>query len=390
MDLHEFQSKGVLGQFGLPILPGFLCYTPGEVEAAANRLAERTGSPICVVKAQVQAGGRGKAGGVKLAKSAEEARSHGESILGMTLITPQTGAKGKKVHKVYVEAGCAIEREFYLSFLLDRASRCITIIASSEGGTEVEEVAEHSPEKIIKIFIDPSIGLQPFHTLEVISQFKLSGNGAKNLTEVLLKLYEAFLRCDFSLVEINPLVLTKQGEIILLDAKCSVDDNALYRQPGLKVLLDYDENDPKDLKAAKFGLSYVALDGNIGCMVNGAGLAMATMDTIAEHGGKPANFLDVGGGASKETVTEAFKILLSDAGVKAIFVNIFGGIMKCDVIAEGIISAAKELAVKVPLIVRLQGTNVELGRKLLSESGLQLTPAESIDEAARLAVAAAR
>ncbi|WKZ57003.1 MAG: ADP-forming succinate--CoA ligase subunit beta [Bdellovibrionota bacterium] len=386
MNLHEYQAKELLAQYGLPVLEGYLCYTPGEVEAAADNL----GGGICVVKAQVHAGGRGKAGGVKLAKTPAEARSHGEKILGMRLVTPQTGEKGKVVRKVYVEAGCNIDREFYLSLLVDRARRAVSIIGSTEGGMEIEEVAHRQPEKITTIRIDPKVGLQSFQTTQLAQRLGVKGEAIKELGEIVSGLYEAFMENDLSLVEINPLVLTKEGHFVLLDAKCSVDDNALFRQPELKALLDYDEQDPKDLRAGKAGLSYVALDGNIGCMVNGAGLAMSTMDIIKMSGGSPANFLDVGGGASKETVTEAFRILLSDSQVKAILVNIFGGIMRCDVIAEGIVAAARELGVKVPLVVRLQGTNVDLGKQILASSGLSIIPADTMDEAAKKVVGAVR
>jgi succinyl-CoA synthetase beta subunit len=384
MNIHEFQAKLILQAVGVPILPGIVCYTPGEVEAAANQL----GGGVCVVKAQVHAGGRGKAGGVKVAKNPVEARLYGEKILGMTLVTPQTGEKGKKVHKVYVEAGCNIDKEFYLSFLVDRSRKSISIVASAEGGTEIEEVAEHSPEKILTLPVDYSTGLLGYHSLRVLKIFGLPFNHFKSLHILLEQLYSSFVANDLALLEVNPLVLTKEGNFVVLDAKCSVDDNALYRQTRLQSMLDYDENDPKDIRAAAFGLSYVALDGNIGCLVNGAGLAMATMDIISQYGGRPANFLDVGGGASKDTVTEAFKILLSDSSVKAILVNIFGGIMRCDVIAEGIIAAAKELGVTIPLVVRLQGTNVDLGKKLLADSGLAITPADTIDDAAAKVVKA--
>jgi succinyl-CoA synthetase beta subunit len=323
---------------------------------------------------------------VKLAKTPDQAREVAASILGMTLVTPQTGAAGKLVRKVYVEEGCAIAREFYLSLLVDRASRCISIVASQEGGTEIEEVAKHSPEKIITVPVDPSVGFQSFHGLKIGLGLGIPFPQIKAFTKVVKGLYDAFLACDLSLLEINPLVQTASGDFVLLDAKCGIDDSALFRQPKLRALMDYDESDPKDLRAGKFGLSYVALDGTIGCMVNGAGLAMATMDIIQFFGGSPANFLDVGGGASRETVTEAFKILLSDERVKGILVNIFGGIMRCDVIAQGIVDAARELSVKVPLVVRLQGTNVELGREILSKSGLAITPASTMDEAASLIV----
>lgn len=383
MNLHEYQSKQLMQQYGISVLKGYLCYTPGEVEAAFDNLQ----SPVCVIKAQVHAGGRGKAGAVKLAKSSSEARAHAEKILGMTMVSPQTGPKGKLVRKVYVEAGCNIAKEFYLSLLVDRAEKAITIIASLEGGMEIEEVAHRDPTKIIKVPIDPKVGVQPFQCLGLAMRLALDSVAAKKLQDLVFKLYKMFVQKDLSLLEINPLVLTKEGELIVLDAKVSVDDNALFRHADLKCLLDYDEQDAKDLRASKFGLSYVALDGNIGCMVNGAGLAMATMDIIKSFGGNPANFLDVGGGASKETVTEAFKILLSDSKVQGILVNIFGGIMKCDVIASGVVEAARELGVKVPLVVRLQGTNVELGRKILAESGLNILPANTMDDAGKKIVA---
>lgn len=378
MNLHEYQAKQVLAKYGLPVSKGFVCYTAGEAEAAADRL----GGGVTVVKAQVHAGGRGKAGGVKLAKNASEARAHAEKIIGMTLVTPQTGAQGKLVRKVYVEAGSSIKKEYYLSLLVDRAKRAISIIASTEGGMEIEEVAHKTPEKITTVSIDPTVGLQPFQAGKVALALGLSGDLRKQLGELLSNLYRAFVECDFDMLEINPLIVTEEGKLHVLDAKVSVDDNALYRQPFIKGMMDYDEQDARDLRAQKYGLNYIGLDGTIGCLVNGAGLAMATMDIIQMFGGKPANFLDVGGGATKENVTEAFRILLSDSNVKGILVNIFGGIMRCDVIATGIIEAAKDVGLKVPLVVRLQGTNVELGRKMLSDSGLAITPADTMDDAA--------
>ena len=378
MNLHEYQAKQVLSAYGLPILDGVLCYTPGEVEAAADAL----GGGLSVVKAQVHAGGRGKAGGVKVAKTPADARAAAEKILGMTLVTPQTGAAGKKVRKVYVEQGCNIAKEFYLSMLVDRAKRSIAIVASKEGGMEIEEVAHSNPEKILTISVNPAVGVAAFQVQQLGAAYGIDSTATKRLRSVVEGLYRAFIDNDLAMLEINPLVLTGEGEFVILDAKVSIDDNALFRRPELKAMMDYDELDAKDLRAGKAGLSYIALDGNIGCMVNGAGLAMATMDIIQQKGGSPANFLDVGGGATRETVTEAFKILLSDAQVKGILVNIFGGIMKCDVIAQGIIDAARELSVKVPLVVRLQGTNVELGKELLSKSGLNIQPAETMDEAA--------
>jgi succinyl-CoA synthetase beta subunit len=386
MNLHEYQAKQVLREYGLPVLAGHLCYTPGEAEAAADLL----GGGICVVKAQVHAGGRGKAGGVKLAKSTAEARAHAEKILGMTLVTPQTGAAGKLVRKVYVEAGCNIAKEYYLSLLVDRAKRGIVIIASTEGGMEIEEVAHKTPEKILNVMIDPKVGLQGYQTGKLAIDLGIPLEARKHFAQVVTGLYKAFVGCDLAMLEVNPLVLTKENTFVVLDAKVALEDNASFRQPKIRAMMDYDEQDPRDLRAQKYGLSYVGLDGNIGCLVNGAGLAMATMDIIKSFGGEPANFLDVGGGATKENVTEAFRILLSDPKVKGILVNIFGGIMKCDVIATGVIEAAKEVGLKVPLVVRLQGTNVDLGRKMLSESGLAITPADTMDDAAKKIVALAK
>lgn len=386
MNLHEYQAKQVLREYGLPVLAGHLCYTPGEAEAAADLL----GGGICVVKAQVHAGGRGKAGGVKLAKSTAEARAHAEKILGMTLVTPQTGAAGKLVRKVYVEAGCNIAKEYYLSLLVDRAKRGIVIIASTEGGMEIEEVAHKTPEMILNVMIDPKVGLQGYQTGKLAIDLGIPLEARKHFAQVVTGLYKAFVGCDLAMLEVNPLVLTKENTFVVLDAKVALEDNASFRQPKIRAMMDYDEQDPRDLRAQKYGLSYVGLDGNIGCLVNGAGLAMATMDIIKSFGGEPANFLDVGGGATKENVTEAFRILLSDPKVKGILVNIFGGIMKCDVIATGVIEAAKEVGLKVPLVVRLQGTNVDLGRKMLSESGLAITPADTMDDAAKKIVALAK
>jgi len=386
MNLHEYQAKQVLKAYGLPVLNGYLCYTPGEAEAAADNL----GGGICVVKAQVHAGGRGKAGGVKLAKSSAEAREHAEKILGMKLVTPQTGAEGKIVRKVYVEAGCNIAKEYYLSILVDRAGRCVSIIASTEGGMEIEEVAHNTPDKILTVRIDPKVGLQGFQAAKLAIDLAIPVEARKNFVEVVKGLYKAFMGSDLAMLEINPLVLTKDNTFVLLDAKVALEDNAAFRQKAIHEMMDYDEMDPRDLRAQKYGLNYVGLDGNIGCLVNGAGLAMATMDIIKEFGGEPANFLDVGGGATKENVTEAFRILLSDSKVKGILINIFGGIMKCDVIATGVIEAAKEVGLKVPLVVRLQGTNVDLGRKLLADSGLAITPADTMDDAAKKIVALAK
>jgi succinyl-CoA synthetase beta subunit len=386
MNLHEYQSKMIMARCGLPVLAGYVCYTAGEAEGAADRL----GGGVCVVKAQVHAGGRGKAGGVKLAKNSAEARAHAEKILGMTLVTPQTGKAGKLVRKVYVEAGCDITREFYLSLLVNRSEKCISIVGSTEGGMEIEEVAKKHPEKIATIGVDPRAGIQAYHGRKLGTKLGLDVTNSNKLFELVSTLYEVFVEHDLSLIEINPLVLTKQGSFVLLDAKCALDDNALYRQELLSGWRDYDEEDARDLSASKHGLNFVGLDGSIGCMVNGAGLAMATMDIIKKYGGEPANFLDVGGGASKEAVTEAFKLLLADKKVKGILVNIFGGIMKCDVIASGIVAAAREVSLSVPLVVRLQGTNVELGRKILSESGLSLSTADTMADGAQKIVALTR
>jgi succinyl-CoA synthetase beta subunit len=386
MNLHEYQSKKILAAAGLPTLGGYVAYTPREAEAAYDAL----GSEVCVVKAQVHAGGRGKAGGVKVCKGSEATVEAATNILGMRLVTPQTGERGKLVKKVYVEAGCQIDKEFYLSLLVDRATRTVAIIASTEGGMEIEEVAETHPEKIITVPVDPKAKIQNFHLSTLARGLGLPLSLHRKFGAIVRRLYEVFIEKDMALIEINPLVLTKDQQFVLLDAKCSMDDNALFRHPDIRAMNDYDELDAKDLRASKYGLSYIALDGDIGCLVNGAGLAMATMDIIKAKGGNPANFLDVGGGASKETVTEAFKILLSDDQVKGILVNIFGGIMQCDIIANGVIAAVAELELKVPLVVRLQGTNAEQGKKILDESGLAIASAVTMDEAAEKIVAAVR
>lgn len=383
MNLHEYQAKSLLRSFGVPTLEGFLAYTPKEAEKAAVNL----GGGVCVVKAQVHAGGRGKAGGVKVVKSSSEAREMASKILGMTLISPQTGPEGVLVKKVFVEAGAEIEKEYYLSLIVDRARGCISIIASEEGGVEIEEVAEHSPEKILTVGIAHETGFQGFHARKVSKFLKLNKDEEKGFSKVLKSLYNAFKGLDCALLEINPLIKTKKGEFICLDAKMSIDENALFRQKAAYNFMDYDEIDEREILASQVGINYVALDGNIGCMVNGAGLAMATMDIIKQAGGEPANFLDVGGGASKDQVREAFRLILQDASVKGVLVNIFGGIMKCDVIAEGVIEACKTLKLEVPVVCRLQGTNVDLGKKLLAESGLKITPADDMDDAAAKIVA---
>jgi succinyl-CoA synthetase beta subunit len=383
--IHEYQAKELLRKYGVAVPRGYLATTPLEAEGAARQL----GAKVCVVKAQIHAGGRGKGGGVKLARSPEEARQHAESILGMTLKTHQTGPEGQKVRKVYVEEGCDIARELYLGMTLDRETGRVTVMASAEGGVEIEEVAKQSPEKILKAAVDPLAGLMPYQARTLAFGLKLEGPAVNAFSKFATGLYAAYLGTDASLAEINPLVVTKAGEVLALDAKMTFDDNALYRHPEVSGLRDPDEEDPKEVQAREHDLSYIALDGNIGCMVNGAGLAMATMDIIQLSGGRPANFLDVGGGADEKKVTAAFKLLLSDAKVKAVLVNIFGGIMKCDVIANGIVAAAKQVSLSVPLVVRLEGTNVELGKKILAESSLAIIAAQDLGDAARKAVAAA-
>jgi succinyl-CoA synthetase beta subunit len=382
MNLHEYQAKSLLRDYDVPLLRGQLAYTSRE----AKKAAENLGGQVVVVKAQVHAGGRGKAGGVKLAKSPDEAQAVAEKILGMRLVTPQTGAEGKLVRKVWVEEGVEIAKEYYVSLVVDRNNAAVSFIVSAEGGMEIEEVAKEHPEKIFSIAVKPESGLQEFH-LRLMSFFLgVTGDQQKKLGKVLRNLYRAFVALDCAMLEINPLILTQDGEFICLDCKMSLDDNAIFRQKKAASMLDLDEIDPREIRAGEVGINYVALDGNIGCLVNGAGLAMATMDIIAEAGGSPANFLDVGGGASKEMVTEAFKLILQDPTVKGVFVNIFGGIMRCDVIAGGVIDAAKELNISVPVVVRMQGTNVELGKKMLAESGLKLTACDEMDEAARTIV----
>ena len=386
MNLHEYQAKELLKDFGVPVLKGQLAYTPREAQKAAVNL----GGGVCVVKAQIHAGGRGKGGGVKVVKSPEAAYEAAEKIIGMHLVSPQTGPEGRLVRKVWVEAGANIKRELYLSLIVDRDNGCVSFIASAQGGMEIEEVAEHSPEKVLNVQVSPVSGLQDFHCRKICFFYGLDKDQTAKLIPVIKNLYRGFLALDCSLLEINPLIETASGEFICLDAKLSIDDNALYRQARANAYMDYDEVDERELVAGELGLSYVALSGNIGCMVNGAGLAMATMDIIKQAGGEPANFLDVGGGATKEKVTEAFKLILKDSAVKGILVNIFGGIMRCDVIAEGVIAAARELDVKVPLVVRLEGTNVELGKELLAKSGLKIIPADDMADAAKKIVAAVK
>ena len=386
MNIHEYQAKQVLRAFGVPVPRGIAAFSVDEAVSAAEKL----GGPVRVVKAQIHAGGRGKGGGVKLVKSIDEVRREATRMLGMTLVTHQTGPEGRLVRRLYIEDGSAIDRELYLSCLVDRASSRIAFIASTEGGMDIEEVAAATPEKIVTLTIDPAAGLQPFHGRRIAYALKLEGDQVKQCVELVGNLYRAFVDKDASLVEINPLVVTKDGEVVCLDAKMNFDDNALYRHADIVAMRDLDEEDPAEVEASKYDLSYVKLDGAIGCMVNGAGLAMATMDIIKLYGAEPANFLDVGGGATKEKVAEAFKIILSDANVRGILINIFGGIMRCDIIAEGVVAAAKELDLKVPLVVRLEGTNVDKGRKILSQSGLAIIAADDLADAAEKVVKAVK
>lgn len=383
MNIHEYQGKAVLKQYGVVVPEGKVAFSVDEAVAAAESL----GTPVVVVKAQIHAGGRGKAGGVKVAKNLDEVRAYASEILGKVLVTHQTGPEGKEVKRLLIEQGCDIKKEYYIGVVLDRGTGRVTMMASEEGGTEIEEVAEHSPEKIFKEVIDPAVGMQAFQARKLAYAINIPGELVNKAVKFMLALYTAFVEKDCSIAEINPLVVTGDGNVMALDAKLNFDSNALYRQKDIIELRDLEEEDAKEIEASKYDLSYIALDGNIGCMVNGAGLAMATMDIIKYYGGDPANFLDVGGGATKEKVTEAFKIILSDEKVKGIFVNIFGGIMRCDVIAEGVIAAAKELGLDRPLVVRLEGTNVELGKKLLNESGLNIVAADSMADGAQKIVA---
>ncbi len=386
MNIHEYQAKALLKEYGVSVLRGQVSYTADEAEAAARKL----GGPVWVVKAQIHAGGRGKGGGVKLAKSVEEVRQLAQQMLGMTLVTHQTGPEGKEVRRVFIEEGCDIARELYLAAVIDRVTSRVTLMASTEGGMDIEEVAAKTPDKIIRVGIDPAIGFQSFHGRQIAFGLGLTGKQINKAVAFMQGLYRAFTERDASLIEINPLVVTRGGELVALDAKMNFDSNALYRQPRVLELRDLDEEDPQEIEASRHELNYIKLDGEIGCMVNGAGLAMATMDIIKLHGGAPANFLDVGGGATKERVTAAFKLLLSDPKVEGVLVNIFGGIMRCDVIAEGIVAAAREVNVGVPLVVRLEGTNVELGKQILNDSGLPITSAADLADAAEKVVNAVR
>ena len=389
MKIHEYQAKDILRGFGVAVPKGKLASTPAEAEAAAAELMVG-GKQVCVVKAQIHAGGRGKGGGVKLARSPAEAGAIAGKLLGMQLVTHQTGPAGQKVRKVYVEEGCEIARELYLGLTLDRGLSRNTFMASAEGGVEIEEVAAAHPEKILRAAVDPTVGLSGWQARDLAFGLGLKGKEVGSFVGFATAMYKAFIETDASIIEINPLVITKQGEVIALDAKINFDDNALFRHQAIAALRDPDEEDPRENQAKEFDLSYIALDGNIGCMVNGAGLAMATMDMIKTAGGMPANFLDVGGGADEKKVTAAFKIILGDPTVKAVLVNIFGGIMKCDIIAAGVLAAAREVKISVPLIVRLEGTNVTEGKKLLRESGLAIIAADDLGDAARKAVASLR
>jgi len=383
MNLHEYQAKQLFGEYGIPHAPGKSATSVAEALAAADAL----GGSSWVVKAQVHAGGRGKAGGVKKVGDRAQLESTARALLGSMLVTHQTGAAGRPVNQLLIETPCSVARELYLACLVDRARERVVLMASTEGGMDIEAVAAQTPEKILKEFVDPVAGLQAYQCRELAFALGLSDKQVGAFTQILLALYRLFLERDLSLVEINPLVVTDQGALLALDAKINVDDNALYRQKALAAMRDAAQEDAKETRAREHDLNYIALDGNIGCMVNGAGLAMATMDLIKLHGGMPANFLDVGGGTTKERVAEAFKLILSDPNVKAILVNIFGGIVRCDLIAEGIISAVKEVGIRIPVVVRLEGTNVEQGRKLLNNSGLEIVAAESLTDAAKCAVA---
>ena len=386
MNIHEYQAKAILREFSVPVPRGIAAFTTADAEKAANEL----GGPVWVVKAQIHAGGRGKAGGVKVVKSVTEVKREAERMLGSILVTHQTGPHGRQVRRVYIEEGSAIEREYYLSALVDRSTSRVAFVASTEGGMDIEEVAHNTQDKIVSFSVDPVTGFMPHHARRVARVLGFNREQTKQAEDMLPKLYQAFLAKDMSLLEINPLVVTKSGQLICLDAKIAFDDNALYRHTDVMALRDINEEDEKEIQASRHDLNYVALDGTIGCMVNGAGLAMATMDIIKLYGETPANFLDVGGSATKEKVAAAFKIITSDHNVKGILINIFGGIMKCDVIAEGVVAAVKEVGLRVPLVVRLEGTNVELGKKIIGQSNLDVTSADDLDDAAQKIVAAVR
>src|SRR5947209_3436101 len=386
MNIHEYQAKALLRDFGVPVPRGQPAFSVDEAVTAAREL----GTPVVVVKAQIHAGGRGKAGGVKVVKSIADVEKEATRLLGSILVTHQTGPHGKQVNRLYIEEGSAIDKEFYLSMLVDRTTSRVAIVVSTEGGMDIEQVAHDTPEKIVTVTVDPATNICPHHVLRVSKALGLSGDLQKQMSKMLTGLYKAFTEKDMSLLEVNPLVVTKDGKLICLDAKIGFDDNALYRHPDIAALRDVTEEDEKETEAAKYDLNYVALDGSIGCMVNGAGLAMATMDIIKLYGLEPANFLDVGGSASKDKVAAAFKIITSDPKVKGILVNIFGGIMKCDVIAEGVVAAVKEVGLRAPLVVRLEGTNVALGKEIIAQSNLNVTPADDLDDAAQKIVRAVR
>ena len=386
MDIHEHQAKELLRDYNIPTPNGKAVFSVEDALLAAKELP----GPVYVVKAQIHAGGRGKAGGVKVVNDLEAVKNAAETILGQKLITPQTSSEGKLVQRLYIEDGCDIDSEYYFSMVIDRVSSRVSVIVSTEGGMDIEKVAEKNPEKILSFNIDPTIGFQPFHSRLIANNLNLSGTSFKQAGNFFSQLYKLFTESDASLLEINPLVLTSENSLIALDAKMSFDNNALYRHPKIMALRDETEEDPAEILASKYDLAYIKLDGTIGCLVNGAGLAMATMDIIKLKGSSPANFLDVGGSATKEKVTEAFKIILSDEAVEGILVNIFGGIMRCDIIAEGVVAAAKALSLTKPLVVRLAGTNVEEGKKILSDSGLKITPADDLDDAAMKIVSAVR
>ena len=383
MNVHEYQAKELMRKFGIKVLNGQVAKSVDQAVEGAKKL----GGSVWVVKAQIHAGGRGKAGGVKLAKSLDEVKKYAGEILGKTLVTHQTGPEGKVVQTLLVEEGCMIDHEYYVGLVLDRNTSKVTFMASREGGMEIEKIAEETPEKIFKVAVDPATGYQPYIGRILGTSIGMTGETLKEASKFFEGLYNLYVQSDCTIAEINPLVTTKDGKVLALDAKLNFDDNALFRHPDIAAYRDLSEESEKEIEASKYGLSYISLDGNIGCLVNGAGLAMGTMDIIQLHGGMPANFLDVGGGATKEAVEKAFSIILSDPNVKGILVNIFGGIMKCDIIAEGIIAAAKSLGVKVPLVVRLEGTNVDLGKKLLNESGLKITAANDLGDAASKIVA---
>ncbi len=395
MNIHEYQAKSLLTKFGVAVPKGGIAYTPQEAETVAKSLA----GPVYVVKSQIHAGGRGAGkfkgdeqgkGGVRLVKSPADAAKEAQAMLGHVLVTKQTGPKGREVKRIYVEEGCDIKRELYLGMLIDRKTSRVTVMASTEGGMEIEEVAAKTPEKILKIAIDPATGMEGFHARRLAYALKLEGKQVSAAVKFMLGMYKAFAALDASIVEINPLVVTGGGDVLALDAKMNFDDNALFRHPDIEAMRDEAEEDPIELEAGKHSLNYVKLDGNIGCMVNGAGLAMATMDIIKLYGGEPANFLDVGGGATKERVATAFKLILSDKNVEGILVNIFGGIMRCDVIAEGVVAAAREVSLEVPLVVRLEGTNVKLGKEILAKSGLPILAADDLGDAAQKVVKAVK